>query len=524
MTEKFTSHLKVDKKIVELLSKQTYQKSFSAAIRELVSNSYDADSLSVNISFDKSVSQIEVLDDGNGMTRTEFEKYLTIAGTKQESPLTRKYKRKKIGQFGVGFLSIFPFCESLEITSTAENSNEILKAVIPTKAYFLNNLKSTSKKDGDTLVNDIPIEITININPSAKLDHYTKIRLLKTTHIVKQYFTKTITKKRDSIIAFDPIDRFKWELQEDLPIALNSTSKYSRTFKYQEPIGISVSLNNKDLFRNDYLDSILDQGDVVLSGIRCKYIFTTNNNSIKPSEARGIKLRVNNVGIGPRTDFFLKRDRGFSRLHWITGEIFFSEEIKEHLNIGRDGFISHPVTDEIFEFFAEKLRNAATDVETIDVAVKEINKVISSNKSQANIPKKEVIESNVKKLVGKGYKVVNSGGNPNDNSLRIDRKEKTIYIPQEIKEEKEYITVLDKKYEITYDRWDITENEPACKRVTNKKIAINQNYPLFKSKSAGNIFKRIHVMILIASENTRSSGQFYEVLNRGIIEEFKDYI
>ncbi len=96
MAEKFTSHLKVDKKIVELLSKQTYQKSFSAAIRELVSNSYDADALSVNITYDKAFTYIEIIDDGNGMTRSEFEKYLTIAGTKRTAHYQENIKGKKL--------------------------------------------------------------------------------------------------------------------------------------------------------------------------------------------------------------------------------------------------------------------------------------------------------------------------------------------------------------------------------------------------------------------------------------------
>ena len=525
MNEKFIYHLKVDKKIVELLSKQTYQKSFSAAIRELVSNSYDADSLSVNISYDKSFSFIEIIDDGNGMTRSEFEKYLTIAGTKQDSPLSRKYKRKKIGQFGVGFLSIFPFCESLEIITSVENSSEILNALITTKDYFRENSTSRPKRENETLVDDIPIAATISINPSEKLDHYTRIRLLKPTHVVKQYFTKTHTNKRDSIIAFEPNERFKWELQEDLPIALPTKSKYFIQYKYPEPIGMNVSLNGKNLFRNDYADSVLDEGLVTIQGIKCKYIYSTPNKSVKPSEARGIKLRVNNVGIGPRVDFYLKRDRGFSRLHWITGEIFFSEEIKEHLNISRDGFLSHPITDEIFEFFAGKLRIAANDVETIDVAEKEIRKVTNSNKTQANIPRKEVISVNIKKLENKGFKIVETDNNKGTKSgIKIDRKEKTIYIPIEVHEEKETITILNKQYEIVYDKWNLNTNFPACRKVSNKVIAINQNYPLFRSRSAGNIFKRIHLLMLVASEKSKTSQQLFDTLNKELLKEFNDYI
>lgn len=525
MTEKFTSHLKVDKKIVELLSKQTYQKSFSAAIRELISNSYDADALSVNISYDKKFSYIEIDDDGNGMTRTEFEKYLTIAGTKQDSELSRKYKRKKIGRFGVGFLSIFPFCESLEIITTAENSTEVLKAVIPTKDYFSVSTKQAVQKVANTLVDDIPIAGTVSINPSEKLEHYTKIRLLHPTHIVKQYFTKPNTKKRDSIIAWEPTDRFKWELQEDLPISLPEESKYQEEYKYAEPIGINVTLNKKTLARNDYLDVVLDEGEVLVSGIKCKYIYSTSNKSIKPLEARGIKLRVNNVGIGPRTDFYLKRDRGFSRLHWITGEIFFSEQIKEHLNISRDGFISHPVTDAIFEYFADKLRSVANDVETIDVAEREIIKVTSSTKAYANKPRNEIVADNVKKLESKGFKVIQTqSGNSSGDAIRIDKQKKTIYIPRTITEKKETIKIFGKEIEIIYDRWDINEPMPACKKVSAKVIAINQNYPLFQSKSVGNVFKKMHILMLAGAERTSTSQELLGLLNQNMIKEFEDYI
>ncbi|MCF6298119.1 MAG: ATP-binding protein, partial [Flavobacteriaceae bacterium] len=117
MIKTITTHLEVDTKIVRLLSKSTYQRSFSSAIRELVSNAYDADSLSVRIKISDDYQQIEVIDDGNGMTYSEFQKYLTIAGNKSKKELTRKYSRNRIGQFGIGFLSIFPYCDELEIST-----------------------------------------------------------------------------------------------------------------------------------------------------------------------------------------------------------------------------------------------------------------------------------------------------------------------------------------------------------------------------------------------------------------------
>lgn len=516
MVEKFTSHLKVDKKIVSLLSKSTYQKSFSSAIRELISNAYDADSLSVNIDYDAAFTYIEIIDDGNGMTRKEFEKYLTIAGTKQEEQFTRKYKRKRIGKFGVGFLSIFPFCETLEITTTAENSIDVLSAKIPTKNYFDEN-----KGLSDITIDEIPINGTISTNPKEKLRHYTKITLVKPTHLVKQYFKKPVTRKHDSVLTWSPRDRFIWELQEDLPVNLNETSKYYRKYQYEEPIGINVIVNGKELHRNDYLEYSLDEKSLSFGNIQCKYIFSTNYKSIKPLEGRGIKIRVNNVGIGPRTDFQLKRDRGFSRLHWISGEVFFSEQIKEHLNIGRDGFISNSITDEIFESLAEKLRAIANEVEVIAVAEKELINV-GTSKAHAGKPKTEIIAASIKKLEGRGFKTVESMSD----KIRIDKKQKIIYMPVSSVDEQETINVGGKKIFVEYDKWEITpkDTEPACKKLSRNRVVINQNYPLFKSKSLGNVFKKLHILLLFSEDQFRSSHQLYEYLNQQILKEFNEYI
>lgn len=517
MVEKFTSHLKVNKNIVSLLSKSTYQKSFSSAIRELISNAYDADALSVNVDFDSSFSYIEISDDGNGMTRTEFERYLTIAGTKQEDTITRKYKRKRIGKFGVGFLSVFPFCENLEITTTTENSIDILSAKIPTKNYF-DESKSIS---GEMTIDEIPIAGSILSNPKQKLKHYTKIRLIKPTHLVKQYFKRPVTNKHDSIFTWIPKDRFIWELQEDLPINMNETSQYYEKYKYDEPIGIRVAVNDKDLFRNDYLKYVLDEKVLTFGNIKCKYIFTTDYKSIKPLEARGVKIRVNNVGIGARTDFQLRRDRGFSRLHWISGEVFFSEQIKEHLNVGRDGFISNSVTDEIFESIAEKLRSIANEVEIVAVAEKDLAN-IDTSKSHASKPKSEIIAASIKKLESKGFKAVES----DVSKIRVDKTKKTVYIPRASQTEQESITLGNKKIFIEYDRWPINSNElePACKRVSRNKVVINQEYPLFKSKSLGNVFKKFHVLLLFSEDQFRTSHQLYEYLNKKMLDEFNEYL
>src|SRR5712692_10755931 len=142
MGEPFTSQITVDKTIVSLLSKFAYERSFPYALREVVSNAYDADATEARITIDLAKDKAVILDNGTGMTREEFDFYLRIAGQKRGKRETPKFGRKRIGQFGVGFLAILPFCESLQITSTTENSEECFSADIPAWKFFRQDRKA----------------------------------------------------------------------------------------------------------------------------------------------------------------------------------------------------------------------------------------------------------------------------------------------------------------------------------------------------------------------------------------------
>jgi hypothetical protein len=510
----YTERLRVDKRIVDLLSRSTYQKSFSCAIRELVSNAYDADALSVKISISYDYKNITIEDDGNGMSESEFKKFLTIAGNKTNSELSRKYKRKRIGQFGVGFLAIFPFCDSLEIVTSVENSDEILTARIPTLDF--------SDSNDSRLVEDISIPCKVIEDKNQKLNHFTRIRLIDPNYRVIQYFTYIETRKRDSILTYNSFQRFTWELQEDLPISFDIASKSSNQIQYEEPIGIDVFVNSIPLYRNDLQDIVLDENTVVISGIVCKYIFTTSYKSIRPLEARGIKRRVNNVGIGPRTDFELRRDRGFSRLHWIAGEIHFSEKIKEHLTISRDSFLTNPIIDEINEVFAEKLRNWAYYIENVAVAEKEIMLSINDLTKGSITPKDEIISKNIKKLEDRGFKVIREDINHETISrnklIELDKKEKTILIYESAELTKELLEVNGTVYEISYSFDSFIDPNLPCRIIDVNHVIFNQNYHLFRSKTYGTLFKRLHVFLAIAQMNNLSANEMYQY----IIENFRN--
>lgn len=523
MVEKFKLHLTVDKQIVSALSKQTYVKNFSYSIREVVSNAYDADALTIHINYDKKLSYFEIEDDGNGMTINEFKKFLTIAGTKNLSEQTRRYKRKRIGRFGVGFLSIFPFCESIEIVTTSENNDEVITATIPSGKFFDSNKNEN--------ITDILIDVRINRSEGEKQKHYTKIKLLSPTYLLKQQFKNIDTRKRDSIIAWKPDERLKWELQEDLPIGYNPDSKFHSLLRYPEQTGLNVFYNGKQIYRNELCDIVLENTETNIDGIDCNFILTTNYTSIKPKELRGIKIRVNNVGIGQRTDFYLSRNRGNSRLHWINGELYLSEKVKEQLNISREGFISNPIIENIYQHFADVLSKHHSDIEKISESEKELDSVINLSKDKQAKPKREIISAGLKKLESRGFEIIKTSKKESlygssQPSFRIDKKNKQVYVEEDVNTSKDYIEVFNKKHEVEYVSWDYTRSEsPICRFKKNSKIIeINQSYPLFKSKSHGNIFKKVSVLMLVASENNKKSEDMFSEVTTRLLKEFKDLI
>lgn len=515
MINRFEAEIKVDKNIVPLLSKSTYQRSFSEAVRELVSNSYDADALTVKIYVDSKFNNVIVEDDGNGMTKNDFNKYITIARKKGESSQTKKYKRHRIGQFGIGFLAIFPFCEELKITTTTENSDEILTASIPTKEFF----DSLNEINESQLIEEIKVHGSIFENSNDRLKHYTKFELIKPTYFLKNYFKRPETKKRSSVINWDPLERFKWELQEDLPLEFERESSNEAFVKYQETIGLTVFLNNKKIFRNPLCENLLEKGEKTFGKFKYKYIITTDHKSIIPTEARGIKIRVNNIGIGRRTDFFLKRDRGFARLHWITGEIYISENFKEYLNLNRTDFISDSSVDEIFEGFSEILRKNAYALDKISEAEKELLNIDLPNRTALVKPKSEILTENIEKLKNVGFEIVQDEKLKNSH-VKIDKAKRVVFVGNFQEIQVEQLEISTKVYNIIYKKWDVSK--PPCK-VINNNIEINLEYPLFKSKTYGNLFKKLHIIFLIARQENRTSEEMYSDILSKLNEEFKEF-
>lgn len=113
MLQKDTLPITVDKSHLITIGEKLYSQSIEL-IRELVNNAYDADAavVEVNISEDR----IVVKDNGTGMNLEGLKQYFNIGSPEKKiHPKSHKFKRDKIGQFGIGKFATLSACGSFTV-------------------------------------------------------------------------------------------------------------------------------------------------------------------------------------------------------------------------------------------------------------------------------------------------------------------------------------------------------------------------------------------------------------------------
>jgi len=107
--------------------------SVAGAIKELVSNSYDADATNVSISMDYPYfNKIKVVDDGIGMSGERLRKAMQMIGSSlkslEGSTRTEKFDRPIIGHLGIGLMALSQICKKARIESKVSGSSNKLIA------------------------------------------------------------------------------------------------------------------------------------------------------------------------------------------------------------------------------------------------------------------------------------------------------------------------------------------------------------------------------------------------------------
>ena len=105
----------VDKSHLFTLGEKMYRESIEF-IRELVTNAYDADATIVKV--DISDNQVVIKDNGGGMNEKILEQFFTIGSEEKKiRNVSPKFRRKRIGQFGIGKFSALALADQFVVES-----------------------------------------------------------------------------------------------------------------------------------------------------------------------------------------------------------------------------------------------------------------------------------------------------------------------------------------------------------------------------------------------------------------------
>lgn len=105
----------VDKSHIITIGERLYHQSIEL-IRELVNNAYDADAVIVKVNIKD--DEIEVWDNGIGMDLEGLKQYFNIGSTfKKNHSKTEKFKRDRIGEFGIGKFATLSACKTFEVVT-----------------------------------------------------------------------------------------------------------------------------------------------------------------------------------------------------------------------------------------------------------------------------------------------------------------------------------------------------------------------------------------------------------------------
>ncbi|HYW44851.1 MAG TPA: ATP-binding protein [Bryobacteraceae bacterium] len=374
--------IKVHEKALAHLSRGLYR-SPASALRELVSNAWDANAATVTINTNyPNFYQLSIEDDGDGFSKSDFEQLMEGGiGNSQKRPseLTLINDRPVIGRFGIGMLGIAQMCGAFVITSKPKDKSPGFRARI----QLFDRLKERLDAEDPEVVATpeardaaYPEEIYAGNYEFEQYDagsvrcgtriladdlHPTFIKTfqvsLENSKRVPTSWSKAIDiiSSKRSLQELGDYWRLLWELAAACPLPYLSanvlpdnliTQDHKRLKKY----GFNVVIDNIELAKpvrlqnnpGGYTSHLIEEQrqtiygrDLVFHG----YIVVQEGLNLRPDEFRGIMIRIKDVAVGYYDTSMLDyRINEGPRSRWLTGEVYVSEGLEDALNIDRDSF------------------------------------------------------------------------------------------------------------------------------------------------------------------------------------------
>ncbi len=168
-----TGRIKVGSQIIRHLSTGIYSTP-EMAIKELISNAFDAEATLVTISTKSGSGSIVIDDNGIGMDYTDFDQNFTYISKSKKTGRneTTSSGRPIIGRLGIGFIAVSELCDTMVISSAKKGSDTKFIAT-------LDFSKFKDKKYENSDFNDISEYTLTNYAKKNLNESYTHIELFE---------------------------------------------------------------------------------------------------------------------------------------------------------------------------------------------------------------------------------------------------------------------------------------------------------------------------------------------------------
>jgi len=544
----------VSSEIVKYFSIGLYQ-NFARAVKELISNSYDAKATEVRIRLDLLSGRIIVRDNGIGMDLKDLgERFLAIGAPTSLTEDVDELGRKRIGTFGIGSVAVFPYCEKVIVLTKKRYSNQNIQLDIDSSRFF----KGGTFQLGVVEKAEFPYTITKSDLPDEQGETIIILEEIK-PHILNE-LRETKKPIAASINELSGYEKFKWTLCQYCPLQYPSEYiELAKYLEYKNRVPLRVWLDGIELFRNVPDNSrILDKGEKQFGSIKIKYVIMSPYGVVRPEEAKGLQIRLRDVAIGLPSDFEITKLTGKvpGKLNYLCGEIHILEGLSNALMIDRDSFSFTQEVAELQGFFRKKLNEWNTILENQSKHDKDLyegfqftengDKILTElmNADIIKLPRGRLRIS--KRRISRSKRRIGESPSPISRITDVLSKEKGISVktskignvdlksPIEISEDKKNITiyenhpafiekvaVLGKEFPVDYSRWSIRTTPSICKLVDGKAI-FNLSHPLFHSELSERVVKELSLGLLLILEDEQNSIKLLERIEKILVDIFID--
>jgi hypothetical protein len=452
--------MKVGSQILKYMSEGIYS-SPAGSLKELISNSFDSDSPTVDLVIKE--DEIIVKDEGHGMNWKDFDQDFTFISKsikRRKKDRTEIYNRPIIGFLGIGFISVSELCDTMIIKSCKKNEDKFFIAEIDFSKFRepLTEEKDFYEVSEYKLTNYLKEDYGIKIDQS-----FTEIKLknlragflsiLRDKHPFEQ--SEPTIKEILDYVTYEGIGitdlgkywQMIWSIACMIPICyqINENIKNEVINKINEKIksyNFTVRINGEGLFKPfkfpmiDYLTSESFSIHPIEESIETPkgilnfegYIYSQHG-MIKPKEYNGILIRIKNVAIGGIDRSFLGYPSGTNQLfrNWIFGEIYVEQGLEDALNINRNKFkITDPDYIALRNWFHSFLNKKIFKYTLKEYYQKARDKRIEKRASDHVNTLREITE----KEMGSNFEF-KYGAIKENIPIRIDRKKMTLTVNSE---------------------------------------------------------------------------------------------